>query len=197
MVNGIIKVGFVQGHRVMNRKPWSISTTVRNPARLRDFVLVLAEIEGKPFDTNTQCEFQIRLIQSRLYRPDVVKNLNPYRTKEGNPSQMRDFIEVDDVIYLPIVQGKERLRRADGRALHPTQKPEKLLQIIIAASSNSGDLVLDPFAGSGTTLVVAQKMHRRWIGIEKNPVYYDAAVKRLNALQPSIAFERRHDYSTL
>lgn len=131
------------------------------------------------------------------YNYEAMKELNPYRTKEGNPSQMGDFVEIDDVVSMPIVQGKERLRRPDGRALHPTQKPEKLLQIIIAASSNPGELVLDPFAGSGTTLVVAQKMQRRWIGIEKNPAYYDAAVKRLNALQPSLAFERRHEYSTL
>lgn len=128
---------------------------------------------------------------------EFVKQLNPYRTKEGKPSQMGDFIEIEDVIHMPIVQGRERLRRADGRALHPTQKPEKLLELIIAASSNPDELVLDPFAGSGTTLVVAHRMLRRWIGIEKNPTYYDAAVKRLSRLQPSMLLERRDDYSTL
>ncbi|GIV04887.1 MAG: hypothetical protein KatS3mg016_0462 [Fimbriimonadales bacterium] len=127
---------------------------------------------------------------------EAVKQLNPYRTKDGNPSQMGDFVEIDDVISMPVVQGKERLRRSEGRALHPTQKPEKLLRLIITASSNPGDIVLDPFAGSGTTLVVAQQMQRRWIGIEKNPIYYDAAVKRLHSLQPSMILERQYDYST-
>lgn len=127
---------------------------------------------------------------------ESVKHLNPYRTKEGKPSQMGDFVEVEDVFHMPIVQGKERIRRADGRALHPTQKPEKLLELIITASSNPGELVLDPFAGSGTTLVVAHRMQRRWIGIEKNSTYYDAAVRRLSTLQPSMLLEKRHDYST-
>jgi len=63
--------------------------------------------------------------------------------------------------------------------LHPTQKPEKLLEIIIEASSDEGDTILDPFFGTGTTGVVAKKLKRKWIGIEINPVYVDAARKRI------------------
>ncbi len=62
---------------------------------------------------------------------------------------------------------------------HPTQKPEKLVAKLILASSNAGDLVLDPFAGSGTTAVVAKKLGRKFIGIEQNPTYCAWAEYRL------------------
>lgn len=62
---------------------------------------------------------------------------------------------------------------------HPTQKPEKLVAKLILASSNEGDLVLDPFLGSGTTSVVAKKLGRHYIGIEQNPIYCAWACKRL------------------
>jgi site-specific DNA-methyltransferase (adenine-specific) len=62
---------------------------------------------------------------------------------------------------------------------HPTQKPEKLLARIVLASSNPGDLVFDPFLGSGTTAVVAEKLGRRWVGVEIDPLYCCLAQKRL------------------
>ena len=62
---------------------------------------------------------------------------------------------------------------------HPTQKPEKLIAKLVLASSNKGDLVLDPFAGSGTTAVVAKKLSRNYIGIEQNPLYCAWTEKRL------------------
>ncbi len=63
---------------------------------------------------------------------------------------------------------------------HPTQKPEKLIAKLILASSNEGDLVLDPFMGSGTTCVVAKKLNRKYLGIEQNPLYCAWAEKRLD-----------------
>lgn len=107
---------------------------------------------------------------------EKVKYLNPHKTKEGAPKQLRDFL---DFIELPIVQGRERLKGSNGRALHPTQKPEKLLEIIIIASSDKDDIVLDPFFGTGTTGVVASKLKRKWIGIESNKNYFKAAYKRI------------------
>jgi site-specific DNA-methyltransferase (adenine-specific) len=65
------------------------------------------------------------------------------------------------------------------RTGYPTQKPLALLERIVAASSNEGDLVLDPYCGSGTTLVAAQKLGRRWIGIDVNQEAVEVAVKRL------------------
>lgn len=99
---------------------------------------------------------------------------------------MRDFL---DFIELPIVQGKERLRGDDGRALHPTQKPEKLLELIIKASSNEEDLVLDPFFGTGTTGYVAQKLNRNWIGIEQKSEYIEIAQKRMDTLKNELCLK--------
>ena len=84
-----------------------------------------------------------------------------------------------DLWSLSLVQGKERLRGVDGRALHPTQKPEEMLKRIITASSNEGGLVLDPFSGSGTTITIAKQLNRQWIGIEKNKTYVKASKERI------------------
>jgi len=112
-----------------------------------------------------------------IFNYEEIKNLNPARTKDGNKKQMRDFL---DFIELPIVQGRERVKGADNRAAHPTQKPEKLIELIITASSKKGDIVLDPFFGTGTTGIVAKKLERNWVGIEKNKKYYKISKKRLN-----------------
>ena len=111
-----------------------------------------------------------------IFNYKKLKKINPKRQKDGSLKQMRD------VWAMPLVQGKERLRRKNGRALHPTQKPEEMLKRIIIASSNKGDTVLDPFLGSGTTAVVAKRLGRNWIGIEKNKKYVEAARKRLVSL---------------
>ena len=109
---------------------------------------------------------------------DKMKEINPHRTQEGQRKQMRDFL---DFIKLPILQGKERLKGANGRAIHPTQKPEKLIELIIEASSDKGDVVLDPFFGTGTTGIVASKLMRKWIGIEVSKEYFKIASARLFA----------------
>ena len=108
---------------------------------------------------------------------EELKKLNPHKTKKGKSKQMRDFL---DFIELPLVQGEERIMGENGRAVHPTQKPEKLLEIIITASSDVGDIVLDPFFGTGTTGVVAQRLKRKWIGIEINERYIKIAEERIN-----------------
>ena len=104
-----------------------------------------------------------------------VKKMNPVLTRDGRQRQMRDFL---DFVDMPVVQGKERLYNG-GRAVHPAQKPEKLVEIAVRASTDEGDMVLDPFMGSGATAVVAQRLNRRWLGIEKNPNYVDAANRRI------------------
>lgn len=106
-----------------------------------------------------------------------LKKINPDRQKNGDVKQMRD------IWSLPLVQGKERLRGIGGRALHPTQKPEEMLKRVIIASSNKGDLVVDPFLGSGTTAVVAKQLGRRWIGVERNKTYAEAALKRIENIK--------------
>src|SRR3972149_5639853 len=85
---------------------------------------------------------------------------------------------------LPVCSGAERLK-VDGKKAHSTQKPEALLYRLLLASSQPGDLVLDPFFGSGTTGVVAKKLHRNWIGIEMDQNYIAIAQDRID--QQSIA----------
>ncbi|MGZ8415571.1 MAG: DNA methyltransferase [Methyloceanibacter sp.] len=84
----------------------------------------------------------------------------------------------------PICSGSERLREECGRKTHPTQKPEALLHRILLASSHPGDVVLDPFLGSGTTAVAAKRLGRHFIGIEREASYAEAAKARLEALAP-------------
>ncbi len=85
---------------------------------------------------------------------------------------------------LPICGGPERLREADGRKAHPTQKPEALLHRVILASTRPGDVVLDPFFGTGTSGAVAKRLGRRFIGIERDAGYAAAARGRLALVRP-------------
>jgi len=86
--------------------------------------------------------------------------------------------------YLPICSGAERLRE-NGEKAHATQKPEALLYRVILASTNPGDVVLDPFFGTGTTGVVAKRLHRRWIGIEREAEYIRLASQRILEAKPT------------
>jgi len=82
---------------------------------------------------------------------------------------------------LPICTGGERLKDEDGAKAHPTQKPESLLHRVLLSTTNPGDIVLDPFFGTGTTGAVAKKLGRNFIGIERETSYIDAAKTRLKA----------------
>ncbi|MFN8402559.1 MAG: DNA methyltransferase [Anaerolineales bacterium] len=85
---------------------------------------------------------------------------------------------------LPLVRGKQRVKH-NGTKAHSTQKPEALLYRVILASSQRGDLVLDPFFGSGTTGAVAKKLGRNWIGIERDKKYIKVAQQRIDAVLSS------------
>lgn len=84
----------------------------------------------------------------------------------------------------PICSGGERLKGDDGKKIHPTQKPEALLARVLMASTKPGDVVLDPFFGSGTTGAVAKRLGRNFIGIEREQKYIDAAQARIDAVEP-------------
>jgi len=88
---------------------------------------------------------------------------------------------------LPICTGGERLKGAGGQKTHPTQKPEALLYRVLVASTNPGDVVLDPFFGSGTTGAVAKMLGRHFIGLERDEDYIAAASKRIAKVKPSDA----------
>ncbi|WP_425410991.1 site-specific DNA-methyltransferase [Hyphococcus sp.] len=85
---------------------------------------------------------------------------------------------------LPICTGNERIKGADGVKTHPTQKPESLLYRILIGSTNPGDVVLDPFFGSGTTGAAAKYLGRRFIGAERDKTYIAAAKKRIARVKP-------------
>ncbi len=86
--------------------------------------------------------------------------------------------------YMPICTGGERLKDSAGHKVHPTQKPEALLTRILLAASKPGDVVLDPFFGSGTTGAAAKRLGRNFIGTERDPTYARAALARIAAVSP-------------
>jgi len=95
-----------------------------------------------------------------------------------------DDIQMRSDWMFPICSGAERLKEANGKKVHPTQKPEALLFRILVGTSKPGDVVLDPFFGTGTTGAVAKKLGRHFIGIEREHVYINAALKRIGAIKP-------------
>lgn len=97
--------------------------------------------------------------------------------------QLNDGKQMTSVWQIPLCTGKERIKDENGKKAHSTQKPEALLERVILSSSDEGDLVLDPFLGSGTTCAVAQKLNRRSIGIEQDPRYVEIAEQRLKSLE--------------
>ncbi len=99
--------------------------------------------------------------------------------KAGN-----DDVQMRSDWFLPLCTGEERLKGADGKKLHPTQKPESLLARVILSASRPDDLVLDPFSGTGTTGAVAHRLRRRFIGIERSSEYAAAARERIAATEP-------------
>src|SRR5581483_8461064 len=94
---------------------------------------------------------------------------------------LNDGLQMRSDWELPICNGRERLR-VNGEKAHPTQKPEALLYRVLLSSSNAGDVVLDPFFGTGTTGAVAKKLGRHYIGIEREDKYIAGAKARLDAI---------------
>jgi modification methylase len=99
--------------------------------------------------------------------------------KAGN-----DDVQMRSDWTFALCTGEERLKDGAGRKLHPTQKPEALLARVILASSRPGDVILDPFCGTGTTGAVAKRLGRGFIGVERETSYAAAAEKRIAAAEP-------------
>ena len=100
---------------------------------------------------------------------------------------LNDDLQMRSDWVIPICNGGERMKDAAGAKAHPTQKPEALLHRVLVASSKPGDVVLDPFFGTGTTGAVAKKLGRRFIGIERDKGYIRVArerIARVNASAP-------------
>src|SRR4030088_7730 len=99
--------------------------------------------------------------------------------KAGN-----EDVQVRSDWTLALCTGEERLKGKDKKKLHPTQKPEALLARVILAASRPDDLVLDPFCGTGTTGAAAKRLGRRFLGIERDSGYAEAAKARIAAVEP-------------
>ena len=104
--------------------------------------------------------------------------------------ELNDGVQMRSDWVLPICTGHERLKDENGDKAHPTQKPESLLHRILISTTNAGDVVLDPFFGTGTTGAVAKMLGRDFIGIEREEAYRKVAAER-------IARVRRFDASAL
>ncbi len=97
---------------------------------------------------------------------------------------LNDDLQMRSDWLLPICAGAERVKGEDGSKAHPTQKPEALLYRILLACTKPGDVVLDPFFGTGTTGAVARRLGRRWIGIERERTYARVARERIDSTLP-------------
>lgn len=112
------------------------------------------------------------------------------RDKAGRPTfnyqamkALNEGVQMRSDWWLPICTGAERVK-VDGVKAHPTQKPEALLARVLLATTRPGDLVLDPFAGTGTTGAVARRLGRRFLGIERDPGYAALAEARIARVEP-------------
>jgi DNA modification methylase len=99
---------------------------------------------------------------------------------------LNDDLQMRSDWTLPLATGRERIK-SNGIKAHPTQKPEALLYRVLLSSTKAGDVVLDPFFGSGTTGAVAKKLGRNYIGIERDKKYVKVAQKRIDAVECSPA----------
>jgi len=106
-----------------------------------------------------------------------------YRFNYEAMKNLNDDLQMRSDWLLPLCTGPERLKK-NGKKAHPTQKPEALLYRAVLAATEVGDLVLDPFFGSGTTGAVAKKLSRRYLGIEQDPGYVKLARQRLAKVRP-------------
>lgn len=102
----------------------------------------------------------------------------PYTFNYQVMKAFNNGVQLRSVWEIPICGGKERIK-IDGAKAHSTQKPEALLYRVILTNSKPGDIVLDPFFGTGTTGAVAKRLHRNWIGIEQDSQYIEVARRRI------------------
>jgi site-specific DNA-methyltransferase (adenine-specific)/modification methylase len=96
---------------------------------------------------------------------------------------MNDDLQMRSDWFIPICSGEERIK-VNGKKAHSTQKPAELLYRVILSTSNIGDLILDPFSGTGTTAAVAKRLGRRFIAFEREPFYIEVANDRLSKIKP-------------
>jgi modification methylase len=120
------------------------------------------------------------------------RNAKSYTFNYESMKAANDDVQMRSDWLFPICTGHERLKDEDGNKLHPTQKPEALLARVLLSSTKPGDVVLDPFFGSGTTGAVAKRLGRHFVGVEREQAYIDAARERIDAVVPLEAVSLKH-----
>lgn len=139
-----------------------------------EMILALRKSEhAKPYFNKDAVRLPYEEEKIRAYLRD-----KRYKDKEARRLHLEKGKYATNILRVPSLKGSSK-----EKAGHPSQKPEKLIEQLILSSSRPNDLVLDPFLGSGTTAVVAERLGRRWIGIETNPNYVAIAEQRLTALR--------------
>ena len=106
-----------------------------------------------------------------------------YQFNYDSMKMLNEDLQMRSDWTLPICNGQERLKDKAGKKIHPTQKPENLLLRVILATTKPGDVILDPFFGTGTTGAVAKRLGRHYIGIEQDTTYAENAKKRVSAIE--------------
>jgi DNA modification methylase len=143
-----------------------------------DSILVYRKSDEAIFHSIREDREKIKKQQKRVWDTET-QTLKQARDEQGNLVYYEDTQRtIDDVWRLPYIMPADVNQKLD----YPTQKPEVLLERIILASSDVGSTVLDCFSGSGTTLAVAQKLGRRWIGCDINQIAIQTTTKRLNQI---------------
>lgn len=107
-----------------------------------------------------------------------------YRFNYEAMKNLNDDLQMRSDWTIPLCTGRERLK-VDGKKAHPTQKPEALLHRVILSSTEVGEVVLDPFFGSGTTGAVAKRLQRKFIGLERDAGYAEVAERRISRIRPA------------
>lgn len=160
--HNIFRVGTILmdlGFWVLNQVTWVKSNPMPN-------------FRGTRFTNATETLIWAQKVRGAKY----TFNYHAMKALHGGTQMRSDWV-------LPIASGRERLRVA-GEKAHSTQKPEALLYRVILASTRPGDLIIDPFFGTGTSGAVAKRLHRRWIGIERDLGYVQIARARIDAVEP-------------
>ncbi len=139
-----------------------------------EMILVLRKsASAKPYFNKDAVRLPYEEDKIRAYLRD-----KRYKNKEARRLHLEKGKYATNILRVPSLKGSSK-----EKVGHPSQKPEKLIEQLILSSSRPNDLVLDPFLGSGTTAVVAERLGRQWIGIELNPKYIAIAEQRLTELR--------------
>ena len=140
-----------------------------------EMILVLRKSARPKFNKSAVREpYDVKTIQEYLRDPR-------YKNRAAREQHLAAGKFATNLWRIPSLKGNNH-----EKCGHPTQKPEKLIERIVLSSSDAGDLVLDPFLGSGTTAVVAERLGRRWLGIEQSAAYVKLAEKRIAKAQKEI-----------